>query len=565
MHSILKPEKRVGVRGKIISVVLPLLIVALLLGGISASFIATNAVTRVAVEFLEFKTDELEKYVQGQWAILVENGLTGRPDMVQAAQAGIEVFARSIVRNDSEVIFALDDAGALALSTGDIELADDDAEELLRVTSLGDRALQTATIGADERVFTAFAFEPFGWSFFVSELRETFYSDVDRIIVQTVYLIAIGALVAVVLVFLFVRYLTGPLRRVVGSMRTVIQTNDLSSRVPVDFNDEIGELSHTFNVMTGELEKAQNQIKRHAYEAVLSQKREQRIRQIFQKYVPQELIDRFFQNPEGMLVGENRQVAVLFSDIRGFTTISEAMRPDKLVEALNRYFSTMVDRIIDRGGVIDKYIGDAIMAIFGAPVHHGDDAGQAVLAGLDMVEAVEPFNRHQEELGEQPFRIGVGLDYGEVTVGNIGTERKMDYTVIGDRVNVASRLEGLTKKFGQPILFSEALADAAREQVPVRRVAKVAVKGRLAGLEIFTASRTLDDAQARAWRLHNQAMEAFYAKEFEEAASRAREVQNLLPEDVLAGYVLRKCEELQPLAAKGELPAQWDIDVQESK
>ncbi|MFW5686173.1 MAG: adenylate/guanylate cyclase domain-containing protein, partial [Spirochaetota bacterium] len=463
-----------GIRAKIISIVLPLLIVALLLGGLSASYVATNAVTRVAVEFLEFKTDELEKYVDGQWTILVENGLSGRDDMVQAAQAGIEVFARSIVRSDSEVIFALDETGALALSTDGLELREGESDALLRVTGLGDRALQTSAVAGAERVYTAFAFEPFGWSFFVSELRDAFYSDVDRIIVQTIYLVAIGSVLAVALVFLFVRYLTAPLRRVVGSMREIIATSDLSSRVSVDFNDEIGELSHTFNVMTGELEKAQTQIKRHAYEAVLSQKREQRIRQIFQKYVPQEIIDRFFQNPESMLVGENREIAVLFSDIRSFTTISEAMKPDRLVHALNRYFSTMVDRILDRGGVIDKYIGDAIMALFGAPVRHENDAAQAVLAGLDMIEAVGPFNARQEELGEHPFLIGVGIDYGEVTVGNIGTERKMDYTVIGDRVNVASRLEGLTKKYGQPLLFSEALAEAAAEHVPVRRVAKVA-------------------------------------------------------------------------------------------
>ncbi len=207
---------------------------------------------------------------------------------------------------------------------------------------------------------------------------------------------------------LFVRYLTAPLRRVVGSMR------------------------------------------------------EARIRQIFQKYVPQELIDEFFAHPESMLTGRNEQIAVLFSDIRSFTTISEAMTPDRL---------------------------------FGAPVRHDNDASQAVFAGLDMIEAVIPFNEQQRERGEHPFNIGVGIDLGEVTVGNIGTERKMDYTVIGDRVNVASRLEGLTKKYGQPLLFSEALAEAAREHVPVRSVAKVAVKGRLAGLEIFTASRSLTDDQ----------------------------------------------------------------------
>lgn len=550
------------IRAKIIAIVLPLLIVALVLGGVSASYIATNAVTRVAVEFLEFKTDELEKYVQSQWSILVDNDLIERTDMVQAAQAGIEVFARSIIRSETEIIFALDSDGAPVLATGDLELEDGEAAPLLQTTALSDRTLQIDPIGGVDRVYVGFPFEPFGWSFYVSELRSEFYSDVDRITVQTLYLVLIGSALAIVLVLLVVRYLTGPLRTVVSTMGDIIRTNNLGSRVPVRFNDEIGELSDQFNVMTGELEKAQNQIKGYAYQTVLSQRSEQRVRQIFQKYVPQEVIDRFFRNPESMLVGENREIAVLFSDIRGFTTISEAMEPDHLVEALNRYFSTMVDRIIDRGGVIDKYIGDAIMAIFGAPVQHENDAGQAVLAGLDMLDAVAPFNEKQAELGQQPFNIGVGLDYGMVTVGNIGTERKMDYTVIGDRVNVASRLEGLTKKYHQPLLFTEALAEPAAGVAMVRRVAKVAVKGRLGGLEILTASRSLSEREEKGWRLHNEAMELFYAGSFADARSRALEAQRELPEDFLLTGLVSRCDELQN---RSDLPGDWAVDVQETK
>ncbi len=137
---------------------------------------------------------------------------------------------------------------------------------------------------------------------------------------------------------------------------------------------------------------------------------------------------------------------MLFSDIRGFTTISEGMSPDDLVSSLNRYFSGQVDIIMNRSGIVDKYIGDAIMAFFGAPVTHDDDALQAILAGIEMSEAVEDFNRQQKELGKPEFHIGVGINYGIVTVGNIGTDKKMDYTVIGDMVNLASRLEGSPRR-----------------------------------------------------------------------------------------------------------------------
>ncbi|TVQ26752.1 MAG: HAMP domain-containing protein [Spirochaetaceae bacterium] len=550
------------IRAKIVSVVLPLLIVALLIGGLSASFIATNAITRIAVEFFEFKATELEKYVDGQWRILVENDLAGREEMVRAAQAGIEVFARSIIRSDSELIFAVDASGAQVLASAEFELPAEVAAELLDIAAAEIRVLRSVRFGDDERVVTAFSFEPFGWSFFVTELRSAFYSDVDRIVAQTIWLVVIGSAMAVLLVFVVVRYLMRPLQRVVVAMREIIATSDLGARVPVFFNDEIGELSHTFNVMTSELEKAQGQIKRHAYEAVLSQKREQRIRQIFQKYVPQELIDRFFEHPESMLVGENRQIAVLFSDIRGFTTISEAMAPDRLVGALNRYFSVMVDTILDRGGVIDKYIGDAIMAIFGAPVAHEHDALGAVLAGLDMVAAVEPFNAEQRRIGEPEFKIGVGIDYGEVTVGNIGTDRKMDYTVIGDRVNVASRLEGLTKRFGQAVLFSEALVEQAAREVPTRLVGKVAVKGRLGGLAIYTAARDLSPDHRAGYDAHNDAMALFYARDFAAARTRFVEASRLLGGDPLADARADECRAYRTTAP----PDAWDgVEVMETK
>ena len=216
-----------------------------------------------------------------------------------------------------------------------------------------------------------------------------------------------------------------------------------------------GNTLHTFNLMIDELQRAYDQIKSYAFDAVLAQKKEQGIRNIFQKYVPQDLITQFFENPEQMLVGNNRRLAVLFSDIRGFTGISESMRPDELVHSLNRYFSYMVDVIMEQRGIVDKYIGDAIMAFFGAPVATGKEPDQAIRAALRMVRALEQFNAEQLENGKPPFRIGIGTASGEVTVGNIGTDRKMDYTVIGDTANLASRLAGLTKYYGVPVLVTE--------------------------------------------------------------------------------------------------------------
>jgi class 3 adenylate cyclase len=345
-------------------------------------------------------------------------------------------------------------------------------------------------------------------------------------------------------------------------MNRIIKSTDLSSRVGVEYRDETGQLAHTFNIMIGELEKAYKQIKRYAFDAVLSQKKEQRIRQIFQKYVPQDLIEKFFAAPESMLVGDNRVLAILFSDIRSFTTISESMAPDDLVNSLNRYFSGQVDIIMNRNGIVDKYIGDAIMAFWGAPVKHDDDALQSVLSGLDMIEALGEFNARQRELGKPEFRLGIGINYGIVTVGNIGSERKMDYTVIGDSVNLASRMEGLTKAYHQEILISEFLYREIQDRLPVRLLDTVAVKGKTRGVKIYTCKRSLSPDEEKAWTLHNEGMELYYKRSFKDGARKFQEVLNILPGDFNAESLLVRCRSYDT----DPPPEGWDgVEVMKTK
>ena len=550
------------IRVKIIAVVLPLMIGALVVVGASAFFVATNAVSDVTSEFLDFKTDQLSQYIDGQWRILVENDLADREDMVQAAQAGIEVFARSILRSETELIFAVDPAGEVAMSTAPLELAPEEAQSLLGLPPNAERSYADVTIGGTARVASWFPFSPFEWRVFVTETRETFYSDLNRITTQTTLFTVGAALVTALVIILLVAGITRPMSQLASTMRNIIASNDLSSRVDVHFRDEVGELSKTFNVMVGELDKAYSRIKSYAYEAVLNQTKERRLRNIFQKYVPQELIDQFFANPESMLVGDNRELSVLFSDIRSFTSISEQMQPDILVASLNRYFSVMVELIMDKGGVIDKYIGDAIMAFFGAPVRHDNDALNSVYAGIGMVEALAAFNQGQKEQGLPEFHIGVGINYGEVTVGNIGTDRKMDYTVIGDMVNVASRLEGLTKPYHQPIIISEFLKERIGDEVPSRIVDSVAVKGRSAGLRIYTVKRSLAPAEESGWSLHNQAMEAYYERHFDDAVDGFSKAQEKLDEDYLTQMMIERCKRY----SVDPPPSDWNgVEVMTSK
>ena len=328
-------------------------------------------------------------------------------------------------------------------------------------------------------------------------------------------------------------------------MRGIIATGDLSQRVEVEFRDETGELGHTFNLMTADLQKAYDAIKGYALKAVVAQKREQKVRNIFQKYVPREVIDRFFTAPESMLVGEDRVLAVLFSDIRSFTSISEQMPPAVLVESLNRYFGLMVDIISGRGGVVDKYIGDAIMAFYGAPVHHDDDALQAVRSGLEMLDSLEGFNSYQREHGLPEFKIGIGIAYGTVTVGNIGSEKKMDYTVIGDMVNVASRLEGLTKQYGQPLIVSDSAWEAVKDHLPCRLLDQVAVKGRTHGLGIYAPRLEVSSDLKVAWEKHDAGRRLYLSRDFGAARAAFLEVQRLLPGDQVAEIYAERCAHFQ--------------------
>jgi class 3 adenylate cyclase/HAMP domain-containing protein len=578
------------IQAKIFLVVFPLIIVTLSLAEIASYFSAVNGITRIAQTFLGFKASELEKYADSQWDLLVENNYDSRPDMIAAAQEAIISYAGSITLNDTEIIIALDNAGNIAAATSSIEISDEERSLLLPL--LEEEGLKSAKLGGRDRVFRSFYFIPFQWHLLLTEERNVFYADAEKITVQTAITLAGSLAAAAVLLVLFTRRLTKPLGQVITAMNGIIAGGDLSARVPVEYRDETGHLALTFNTMTEELEKAYGQIKRHAFEAVLAGKKEERIRTIFQKYVPRDLIDKFFASPESMLVGDNRILAILFSDIRSFTTISEGLEPDELVKNLNRYFSGQVDIIMNRSGIVDKYIGDAIMAIWGAPLQHDDDALQSVLAGLEMIEAVQEFNKKQNELGKPEFHIGIGINYGVVTVGNIGSERKMDYTVIGDMVNLASRMEGLTKTYHEEILISESLFDklkaleavtllsaagaavdpgaarqdpaslALRSTLPVRLLDTVAVKGKTRGVKIYTVRRGLDENEARGWALHNDGMELYYRRVFNEAAAKFTEALALIPGDYNAESLLKRCRDY----AVNPPPENWDgVEVMKTK
>ena len=215
-----------------------------------------------------------------------------------------------------------------------------------------------------------------------------------------------------------------------------------------------------------------------------------RLRQIFGRYVADEVVEKLLvagKHPD--LGGEAFQVTVLFADIRNFTTISEHLRPHEVVEMLNTYFTRVCEPILEQGGMVDKFIGDAVMAVFGAPAPHADHARRAIKSALAMAQKAQEFSYWMaQRFGgrELPaFAIGIGLHAGEAVVGNIGSPKRLEFTSIGDTVNTASRLEGLTKELGWTIVVSSETIKAAGPGVVTGRREKLKVKGRQESVEVF--------------------------------------------------------------------------------
>jgi adenylate cyclase len=544
-----------SIRLKIVLIVVPLIIATLALTGVSSYFSASNGITRIAKEFLGFKALELQNQAESQWHLLVDNNLTGKPEMVAATQAAMEAYARSIIRSRTELIAAVRPDGSVAMSTSPVSWQAGEQQAVAILATAKRTDLLNASIGGASRVIKSFWFEPFGWYVVVSEERAAFYDQVNQIAIRTGFILAGSIVAGIVLVLAFAGYLTRPLRRVMDTMKDIISTNDLSERVVVEYHDEIGQLAQTFNLMIENLSEAYRQIKGFAFKAVVAQRQEKRTQTLFGKFVPEHVIHQFFANPEDTLVGDNRVLSVLFSDIRSFTAISESMRPDELVHSLNRYFDTMVAIIMKRDGIVDKYIGDAIKAFFGAqadPAQKSSFALESVLAGIEMIEALGAFNAGQKAAGMPEFRIGVGVNYGMATIGNIGTEKKKEYTVIGDMVELAEHFEGLTKIYRQPLIISESLHRSVKDKVSCRLLDWVPVQG-MGVIKIYTARRTLDAREKDAWGLHNLGMAEYHERNFTRAGEYFRDTLKAAPGDELAVMLLERCARFE----KDPPPESW--------
>jgi len=223
-----------------------------------------------------------------------------------------------------------------------------------------------------------------------------------------------------------------------------------------------------------------------AFQRVIAMYNRNQVKGAFEQYVSAVVVDEMLKHPEKMhLGGERKDLSVLFSDIRGFTTISERMESQELVKFLNEYLTAMTDMVMRYDGTLDKYMGDAIMAIYGAPIEQPDHAFRACSSALDMMAKLHELQPIWQAQGRPLMNIGIGVNSGMMTAGNMGSEKRFDFTVMGDNVNLGSRLEGLNKEYGTNIIISEYTYREVKDQLVVRELDLVRVKGKYEPVRIY--------------------------------------------------------------------------------
>ena len=272
---------------------------------------------------------------------------------------------------------------------------------------------------------------------------------------------------------------------------------------------------------------------------------EKRLRTTMSRYMNKEVADELLSAGGNALEGREQEVTILFSDIRGFTSIAEQIGPRATVSMLNEHFEEMIEIIFANGGILDKYIGDAIMALFGAPFVRPGDADRALHTACGMIRALKTHNERRTKAGELVFDIGVGLNTGSAILGNIGSPKRMEYTAIGDSVNLASRLEAATRLYNVHALVAEPTLKALTERHPVREIDLLRVKGKQEPVAVYEALGHFTpqelESNERALAAYKEALARYRGRHFREAIDLFRMSDELLSGDRPSSLYINRC------------------------
>lgn len=286
-----------------------------------------------------------------------------------------------------------------------------------------------------------------------------------------------------------------------------------------------------------------------------TEKEKKFIQDTFSRYLAPEVIKELINNPEAIkLGGKKERLTILFSDIRNFTTVSETMQPEQLTRFLNAYLSRMTRVVFEHEGVIDKYIGDAIMAFWGAPLLNSQHAQDAIVSALEMIDTLREFNAQNEGVSLPAINIGIGVNTGEVTVGNMGSEKRFDYTVMGDSVNLASRLEELTKIYRVNIIIGEqTYKEIKASDFLIRELDRVQVKGKKNAVTIYEVVPAHSKQQVQKILEHfDRGRDYYYRGEWQKALTTFSAIIAKVENDGPTKLLKERCEQFLR-----EPPTQW--------
>ena len=276
------------------------------------------------------------------------------------------------------------------------------------------------------------------------------------------------------------------------------------------------------------------------YRSLVVDRKGRYMKKAFSNYVSADLVAQIMKNPDSLkLGGEKREISILFSDIRGFTSLSEKLSPEDLVQVLNEYLNPMTLIVLEEKGTLDKYIGDAVMALYNAPLDVAGHAGHACRSALKMMMKLAELNQSFIERGIQPIDIGIGINTGDAVVGNMGAAMRFDYTAIGDNVNLASRLEGLNKMYGTHIIVSESTKLLAGNDLHFREIDLVAVKGKQLPIPIYELLAGVDDTLGDEF---DNALRLYRNRDFTTALQKFEDMSTL-KQDPVSGLYAERCRE----------------------
>jgi len=293
------------------------------------------------------------------------------------------------------------------------------------------------------------------------------------------------------------------------------------------------------------------------YKYITEEREKKKIRGAFQYYLTPSVINEVLKDPSKLkLGGEKKDLTVLFSDIRGFTTVSENMSPEELVHLLNEYLTAMTDVVFKHEGLLDKYMGDAIMAVFGAPLPQDDHPVRACMTAIGMMEELKKLQKKWADEGRPVLDIGIGMNSGEMVVGNMGSDMRFDYTVMGDNVNLGSRLEGINKEYGTNVIISEHTYNRSRNEFFCRELDLVRVKGKEFPVRIYELlGERKDSGNGEGFvKLFEEGLAKYKRGEWDEAVVCFQNVLSVRPGDTPSELYIGRCKELKEKPP----PGKWD-------